>query len=325
MDAPPDFRAFYTRALRHSPAYLWSALDSTGRVIVLTSLLIAAASLLGLPALGVYREVPAILIALAVVLFFLVAFLRAIHAGYRSDVATVQTTHDSEVRGLRNEVTRTAKEKEAMLERALSDLQDERDSHAVTREALATLRVAKPRLTLGEAVFVGEQYLDRTHLAPDNSHVYAVSAPPMHRVPLETVWLHVFRVPVTNHGGGAQSVVVQLKEIVPATKEGHFPAPLHLVGDNPDDHSAENYGRSRGFSLGRGAMEQVDLMAIERDPPHRCFIYVASAADAALEVRLQGTSTFRLVAYADGEPFEADYRVVVDQHRLSISLVQTPS
>lgn len=323
MDTSPDFGTFYLRALRHAPGYLWSALDATGRIVVAASLPVAIASLFGLPALGIAREVPAVVIAVAICGFFLVAFLRALHVGYRSDVASIRSDHVAEVQALRDAFTCAGDEKDAMLQRLQGELQDERDGHAATREALAALRVSKSRLVLGDATIVENQYLDRTHLVHDNSRVYTVSAPPQHRVPRDRIWLHVYRVPVTNQGGAAQSVLVQLKEIVPATKEGHFPAPLHLVGDNPDDHSAENYRLSRGFPLGRGAMEQVDLIGIERDTPHRCFIYVASTADAVLEVRLPGTAIFQLVAYADGEPFEAAYRVDVDQHRLSVSLIQS--
>jgi len=151
-------------------------------------------------------------------------------------------------------------------------------------------------ITLGDPVEYPNEYCDRTNG--------------------EHVTYRLFRVPIVSRGADAEGVFVQLLE--PRLQKG-LPSPmLHLAGDNPSDH--RSFQDSSGFDLSDGVPRHIDVIAITKNPPYRCFIF-SNASDDAMEEHdeLEGEYTFRLGAFGGGTQ---DYAVEVDLKHGMLSMAK---
>lgn len=182
------------------------------------------------------------------------------------------------------------------------------------RSELELMKAAQPIIALGDPVDFPNETLERTHMVNDPSWSSSVSNPPQTRVPLPNVPVLLFRIPVHNSGASAPSVCVKLIETSPPM-QGGLPTPtLHLAGDNPQDHVS--YSRSGGFHLPRDATEHIDVIAMEKTAPHKCFIWSIASPDAVQEMSLNGVYTFTIQAFAGNSPSEPrQYGVEADTAR----------
>jgi hypothetical protein len=174
-------------------------------------------------------------------------------------------------------------------------------------------------VVLGEPQLFESEYADKTHLIHDPSVIQSgVAPPPRVRVMKERVLYRLYRVPITSVGRDARDVFVQLAAIDPPLKAGLPSATLHLAGDNPADHVSFNL--SRGFNLIRDTPRYVDVIAITKNPPFRCFIWSTASDDAMEEHQLNGRYVFRLGTVGGAGQ---DYLVEVDNltGELSMSMM----
>jgi hypothetical protein len=127
----------------------------------------------------------------------------------------------------------------------------------------------------------------------------------------------LYRVPVTSVGRDAANVRVQLAKSTPPLAHG-LPNPvLHLAGDNPPDRAA--FVESKGFSLSRGVARTIDVIAVTKASPDRCFIF-SIASPAAMEEHddLNGRYVFQLAASGGSM---RDYVVEVDLDHGKLSMI----
>jgi len=178
----------------------------------------------------------------------------------------------------------------------------------------ARLLTPECTIVLGDPVEYPDEYIDRTHLVPDPQYASSGTMRPPLIPTQERVTYRLWRVPVTSEERDATSIYVQLAESVPPLQTG-LPNPmLHLAGDKPPD-----FIQSRGFSLLRGVPRDIDVIAITKSPPYRCFIFSVASEDAMEEHdELDGQYVFRLAAFGGTT---RDYGVEVDLRRGTLSMV----
>lgn len=119
----------------------------------------------------------------------------------------------------------------------------------------------------------------------------------------------VWRLPIENHGSTAE-VQVQLVHVEPDVITSYHP--LHIEGDDP----ADGLSYQRGFKLVRGQTELVNVVAMTRARGHRAAFFVCTTKtnDAVLQVDVDGTLTFSVRAFVDGDvPIDHTYRVEVNR------------
>lgn len=183
-------------------------------------------------------------------------------------------------------------------------------------------QATRAAIVLGEPREYADEYADRTHLVHDPAYgSIDTITPPLIRVPKERLTYKLYRVPVTSEGRDATDVYVQLAESSPALQRG-LPNPiLHLAGDNPPD--SVSFTQSRGFSLSNGIPREIDVIAITKAQPYRCFIFSVASDDAMEEHNdLDGSYVFTLAPFG-GEA--RDYRVEVDLVRGRLSMMPVVS
>jgi len=176
----------------------------------------------------------------------------------------------------------------------------------------------EPTIVLGEPVEYPNEYADRTHLVPDPQYARnGTIRPPLIRTQKERVTYRLYRVPVISEGHDATNVYVQLAKATPLLQKGLANPILHLAGENPGDHVS--FSESKGFSLLNGVPREIDVIAITKSPPYRCFIFSIASDDAMEEHdELDGPYIFRLAAFGGGT---RDYKVEVDLRQGTLSMV----
>lgn len=174
-------------------------------------------------------------------------------------------------------------------------------------------------IVLGDPVEYPHEYADLTHLVPDPQHASSGTIrPPLLRAHKERVTYRLYRVPVTSEGGDASNVFVQLAKSTPPFQAGLANPLLHLAGDNPDDKGT--YRESKAFALANAVPREIDVIAITKSEPYRCFIFKVASADAMEEhPELDGQYVFRLVAPGGAAQ---DYTVHVDLTRGTLSMAR---
>ena len=174
-------------------------------------------------------------------------------------------------------------------------------------------------IILGEPTEYPNEYADRTHLVPDPQYASSgTMRPPPIRTQKERVTYRLYRIPVTSEGRDATRVYVHLAKSTPPLQRGLATPILHLAGENPADHVS--FSESRGFSLTNDVPREVDMIAITKTPPYRCFIFNIASDDAMEEHELDGKYIFQLAVVGGGM---RDYKVEVDLRRGTLSVVAT--
>jgi len=310
-EAPLPILAFYWKVVRGLPSHVISSADLAFNLIGIVSTLLL---LFNQPLARKITEFDGFSpwFAIAPVLALtLLAMIQETHGQYESHVQAALDARRDDALSFQRARAQAAAE----LEAAHMDAQG-------ARAELAQLRDAQPRFVLGEPKEVENQILGRTHLVPDPSvHPGGVANPPQIRVPFHNVNVNVWRIPLSNEGGVAENTHVELTSIDRGIAQGRWPGTLHLAGENPDDHSPERYVRSRAFLLSRGGTAEIDLVAMERVPPYRCFIFAVESGDALCEVTLGDAHTFRLTAFGGGVSESQNYWVRIiagDPARLTV-------
>lgn len=298
----------YARALRGVPAHIISLFGIVLTVVGIVSTLLLLFNQPLARRITAFDGISPWFAVAPVLIFTGLAVLREIHIQYQADLQHLVNARRLDAVAFEEERAQAATE----LASARADVTDARDE-------VARVRDAEPKLVLGEPREVNNQTLERTELT--NERPGRLTSPQV-RVVTERLNLTVWRIPITNEGGAATNTHVKLTSIDPSIPQGRWPGTLHLAGDNPDDHAPTAYTRSRAFPLPKNAMEEIDLVAMQKQPPHRCFIFAVESSDAAVEVTLGSGQTFRVTAFSsNGEPTERDYWVRIidgDPARLTV-------
>jgi len=186
----------------------------------------------------------------------------------------------------------------------------EADKLTRLEEVLRALREQKPRVELGEPQLQPDGVLRRTQWsAPPQTNVGP--AGPQHRVQVEQRRIRNYRIPATNHGAYAPEVRVEVVEISPDVQGVSENVPLHIAHDDPP---LRDYRFKSSFSLAKGERKLLDVVAIDKQKPNTWYLWNIDYedADAVQEVKLGGTHTFTIRAYARDVYVEERYEVYGD-------------
>jgi hypothetical protein len=180
----------------------------------------------------------------------------------------------------------------------------------------ARLQSPESTIVLGEPVEYPNEYADRTHLVPDPQYASSGTMRPPLIPTQERVTYRLYRVPITSEGCDATNIYVQMAESAPPLQRGLANPILHLAGDR-------SFIESRGFSLLRGIPREIDVIAVTKSGPYRCFIFSIASDDAMEEHdELDGQYIFRLAAFGGAT---RDYRVEVDLRQGTLSMTPVVS
>ena len=182
------------------------------------------------------------------------------------------------------------------------------DAATELQEELRKASKQKPLIELGEPQLQPNGVLQRTQLgSPTETNVGPVG--PQHRVRVEQRQIRNYRIPITNHGANAQEVRVKVVKISPGVEGVSEHVTLHIAHDDPP---LDDYRFKSSFSLARGESRLLDVVAIDKQNPKTWYLWNIDFQDAAQEVKLGGTRTFTIRAYAGDVGAEARYEVYGD-------------
>jgi hypothetical protein len=184
------------------------------------------------------------------------------------------------------------------------------DALTKLQEKLQAVSKRESLLDLGAPKLLEHGVLRRTQLRGPIETSIGTSGPPS-RISFGQRPIRSYRIPVTNHGAYAQEVRVKVVEISPGVEGVSEDVTLHVVHDNPP---LDNYRFKSSFSLAKGETELLDVVAMDEREPKTCYLWniAFEDADAVQEVKLGGTHTFTIRAYAGDVSAEARYRVYAD-------------
>ena len=182
---------------------------------------------------------------------------------------------------------------------------DERPKHAT---------IARPVIELGDPEPWPDETLDRTKKEPVYRNPSA-SVPEIdhYRETTSSVPVRLYRIPVRNSGAFAPRVYVQLTRVSPTLPKGYPDPILHLMGDNDEDGRMTNK-LSQGFELPTDASRKIDVIAMDKNDPHMCYIYSIHSPDMAEEIGpVVGVHTMTIRAFAGDAPSSPrDYLVDIN-------------
>lgn len=178
------------------------------------------------------------------------------------------------------------------------------------QEELRAARERKPLVELGAPKLLEHGVLRRTQLRGPIETNVGTSGPPS-RVSIAERRIRNYRIPVTNHGAHAPEVRVKVVGISPGVEGVSEDVTLHIVHDDPP---LDNYRFKSSFSLARGETQLLDVVAMDEQDPKTCYLWniAFEDADAVQEVKLGGTRTLTIRAYAGDVSAEACYEVYAD-------------
>ena len=175
-------------------------------------------------------------------------------------------------------------------------------------EDLRALGKQEPRIELGEPQLQPDGVLRRTQLRGPIETMLGTSGPPS-RIPFGQRRISNYRIPVTNHGAPAPEVLVKIVAISPGVEGVSEDVPLHIAHDDPP---LEDYRFKSSFSLASGDRKLLDVVAIDKQKPNTWYLWNIHFEDAVQEVKLGGTRTFTIRAYAGDVYAEERYEVYGD-------------
>ncbi len=186
----------------------------------------------------------------------------------------------------------------------------EADRLTRVEEVLRELREQKPRVELGKPQLQPNGILRRTQLStPAQTSTGPVG--PQDRVEGGSRGIRNYQIPVTNHGAHAPEVRVKIVEMSPDVEGVSPDVPLHIAHDDPP---LRDYRFKSSFSLAKGERKLLDVVAIDKQKPNTWYLWNIDYedADAVQEVKLGGTHTFTIRAYAGDVYVEERYEVYGD-------------
>jgi hypothetical protein len=182
------------------------------------------------------------------------------------------------------------------------------DALTKLQEELRAAREQKPLVELGAPKLLEHGVLRRTQLRGPIETNVGTSGPPS-RVSIAERRIRNYRIPVTNHGAHAQEVRVKVVGISPGVEGVSEDVTLHIVHDDPP---LDNYRFKSSFSLARGETQLLDVVAMDEQEPKTCYLWNIAFEDAVQEVKLGGTRTLTIRAYAGDVYAEERYEVYGD-------------
>lgn len=182
------------------------------------------------------------------------------------------------------------------------------DALTKLQEELQAASEREPLLDLGAPKLLEHGVLRRTQLRGPIETSTGTAGPPS-RVVIAERPIRNYRIPVTNHGAHAQEVRVKVVGISPGVEGVSEDVTLHIVHDDPP---LDDYRFRSSFSLANEETELLDVVAMDEKDPKTCYLWNIAFEDAVQEVKLGGTRTFTIRAYAGGVYAEKRYQVYGD-------------
>jgi len=166
----------------------------------------------------------------------------------------------------------------------------------------------QPMLEFGSPELLEHGILRRTQLRGSVETPVGFSGP-QHRVVVAQGKIRNWQIPITNRGAAVQDVRVKLLNASPGIDGVSKEVPLHRVNDDPP---LDNYIFEPAFSLSKDETVFIDVVSMDEQRPDICYLWNINYEDAVQEVKLGGTRTLTLRAYAGDVHFEESYEIYGD-------------
>jgi hypothetical protein len=200
-------------------------------------------------------------------------------------------------------------------------------SHAWMTQASALAKLQKevqaaserqPVLEFGPPKLLEHGILRRTQMRGSVETTVGFSGP-QHRVVVAQGKIRNWRIPITNRGAAVQGVRIKLVNASPGIEgvSESEEVPLHKVHDDPP---LDNYIFEPAFSLSKDETVLIEVVAMDEQKPGVCYLWNINYEDAVQEVKLGGTRTLTLRAYAGDINIEASYRVFRDASSVRLEM-----
>lgn len=176
----------------------------------------------------------------------------------------------------------------------------------------------KPRVELGQPQLQPNGVLRRTQLrGPFETSIGAGG--PRSRISFGQRRIRNYRIPVTNRGAHVPEVRVKVVGISPGVEGVSEEVTLHIAHDDPP---LDNYRFRSSFPLAGGETQLVDVVAMDIQSPETCYLWniAFEDADAVQEVKVGGTRTFTIRAYAGDDYAEERYEVYGDSREARLEM-----